>query len=170
VIELTRGLLRIPFGLALGLGLCCASVAQVPLQPVQWQGSTAQKSPLKQGSKVEIDLSAQVEPGWHVYGLTQAPGGPTPLHVTLEENTVAQFVAVAPGTAPVKKHDPSFNLETEVFPQSFSLQVQAKVKQHSAAGAQVIPVSIRFQACSERECLPPRTVHLSVPLEIVAGT
>ena len=34
-------------------------------------------------------------------------------------------------------------------------------------GQRQVPVSVRFQACSDRECLLPRTVHLSVPLEVV---
>jgi hypothetical protein len=162
--------LRIPFGLVLGLSLCGAGFAQVPPQPVQWAGSAIPKTPVKQGSRIEIDLSAEVQEGWHVYGLTQAPGGPTPLRVTLDENGVVQIVGVKSATAPVKKHDPSFDLETEFYPQSFSLQIQTQVKQQPVAGKQSIPVSVRFQACNDQTCLPPRTVHLSVPIEILPGT
>jgi hypothetical protein len=32
---------------------------------------------------------------------------------------------------------------------------------------QVIPVSVRFQTCSDRECQPPRTVHLAVPIDVL---
>jgi hypothetical protein len=156
----------IPFGLVLGLSLCSISFAQVPIQPVQWAGSAIPKTPVEQGSTIEIDLSAEVQEGWHVYGLTQAPGGPTPLSVTLDENGVVQIVSVKSGTASTKKHDPSFDLETEFYPNSFSLDIQTQVKQHAAAGNQSIPVSVRFQACNDRTCLPPKTVHLSVPIEI----
>jgi Disulphide bond corrector protein DsbC len=157
-------------GLVLGLSLCNASFAQVPIQPVQWAGSAIPKTPVEQGSTIKIDLSAQVQEGWHVYGLTQAPGGPTPLRVTLDENGVAQIVSVKSGTDSIKKHDPSFDLETESYPGSFSLDIQTQVKQHAAVGNQSIPVSVRFQACNDRTCLPPKTVHLSVPIEIGRGT
>jgi DsbC/DsbD-like thiol-disulfide interchange protein len=161
---------RLSFGLVLCLSVCGASFAQVPIQPVRWAASAIPKAPAKQGSGIEIDLSAEVQEGWHVYGLTQAPGGPTPLRVSLDENGVAQIVSVKSGTAPVKKHDPSFDLETESYTQSFSLQVQTRVKQHPAMGNQSIPVSVRFQACNDRICLPPRTAHLSVPIELFPGT
>jgi DsbC/DsbD-like thiol-disulfide interchange protein len=160
---------RIPVRLVLALSFCGAGFAQFPLQPVQWAASAIPKTPVKQGSRIEIDLSAEVQQGWHVYGLTQGPGGPTPLRVTLDENGVVQTVGVKSATAPVKKHDPSFNIETDFYTQSFSLEIQTQVKQHAAAGNQSIPVSVRFQPCNDRICLPPRTVHFSVPVEILPG-
>ena len=165
--RLTRLDLRpIPFGIFLGLSLCSAGLAQLPMQPVQWAGSAIPKTPAERRSMIEIELSAQVQEGWHVYGLTQALGGPTPLRVTLGENGVVEMVSVKSGTASIKKHDPSFDLETEFYPGSFSLDIQTQVKQHAAAGNRSIPVGVRFQACNDRTCLPPKTVHLSVPIEI----
>jgi hypothetical protein len=160
----------ITFGFILGLSFCSASFAQGPMQPVQWAGTATPKTRVEKGSTIEIDLSAEVQEGWHVYGLTQVPGGPTPLRVTLDENGVVQIVSIKSGTASVKKHDPSFDLETEFYPRSFSLDIQTQVKQQAAFGNQSIPVSVRFQACNDRTCLPPKTVHLSVPIEIRGGT
>ena len=160
----------LPCGLLIWLGLCSASCAQVSTQPVQWSGSTTPKTSVEQGSTIEINLSAEVQEGWHVYGLTQAPGGPTPLRVTLDENGVVQIVTVKSVTASVTKHDPSFDLETESYPGSFSLDVQTEVNQQAAAGDQSVPVSIRFQACNDRTCLPPKTIHLSVPIEVRRGS
>jgi DsbC/DsbD-like thiol-disulfide interchange protein len=160
----------IPFKLLFGVSLCSASFAQVPIQPVQWSGSTSPRTSVEQGSTIEINLSAEVQEGWHVYGLTQAPGGPTPLRVTLDEDGVVQIVSVKSVTASVKKHDPSFDLETEFYPGSFSLDIQTQVKQQAAAGDQSVPVSVRFQACNDRTCLPPKTIHLSVPIEVRRGT
>jgi DsbC/DsbD-like thiol-disulfide interchange protein len=160
----------LPYRLLLGVSLCSASFAQVPIQPVQWSGSTIPKTSVVQGSTIEINLSAEVQEGWHVYGLTQAPGGPTPLRVNLDENAVVQIVSVKSGTASVKKHDPSFDLETEFYPGSFSVDIQTQVKQHAAADDQSVPVSVRFQACNDRTCLPPKTVHFSVPIEVRRGT
>jgi hypothetical protein len=160
----------LPYRLLLGVSLCSASFAQVPIQPVQWSGSTIPKTSVVQGSTIEINLSAEVQEGWHVYGLTQAPGGPTPLRVNLDENAVVQIVSVKSGTVSVKKHDPSFDLETEFYPGSFSVDIQTQVKQHAAAGDQSVPVSVRFQACNDRTCLPPKTVHFSVPIEVRRGT
>jgi hypothetical protein len=114
-----------------------------------------------------IEVTAAIDEGWHVYGLEQSPGGPTPLRATLDENEVVQAAGAPSGSPPTKQHDSSFNLETETYTRSFVLRLPAQVKPHAAAGKQLAPVSVRFQACNDRICLPPRTVHLSAPVEIV---
>jgi DsbC/DsbD-like thiol-disulfide interchange protein len=157
---------RIPFGLSLGLYLCVSGVAQAPIQPVQWTGSVTPKLAAEPGKKIVIDLSAEIQEGWHVYGLEQSPGGPTPLRVTLDENGIVLSAGAASGSAPTRKQDQSFNLETQLYNRSFVLHVPIQVKPHPPAGKQLVPVSVRFQACSDRMCLPPRTVHLSAPIEI----
>jgi hypothetical protein len=154
---------------ALALGLS-ASVAQgPPPQPVQWKALLNPAIPLKAGDRIAIDLSGAVEAGWHVYALSQPAGGPIPLRVSIDENPVAEGSGELQGTAPVKKQDPSFQQETELYEGDFVLLVPLEVK-HASAGKQSIPLSVRFQACSDRVCLPPRTVHLSVPVEVVSGT
>ena len=162
---------RMLFSVFLGLSfLSMTSNAQGPIQPVQWSGSVKSGTPLKHGSKVAIELSAKIQSGWHVYGLSQAAGGPTPLQVTLDPNEIVRSAGAVSGTPPLKKHDSSFDLETESYLGSFALYLPAQVNDHPTAGKQVVSVAVRFQACSDRTCLPPRTVHVSVPIEILSGT
>ena len=161
---------RILFCAFLGIYFCIVTAAaQGPVQPVQWSGSAKPETSLKQGSKIAIELSGEVQGGWHVYGLSQVSGGPTPLRVTIDENEIIHSTGPVSGSPPVKKHDPSLDLETESYTGSFALHLPAQVNDHLPAGKQVISVAVRFQACSDRTCLPPRTVHVSVPIEIVPG-
>ena len=152
--------------LLVSLCLCAASAAQAPVQPVQWTGAVTPKTAVKPGTSIDIELSAEVQEGWHVYGLTQLPGGPTPLRVSVDANEAARGTGAATGTAPLKKHDTAFDLDTEVYERSFALHLPVQVDEHAAARRQTVPVSVRFQSCNDRVCLPPRTVHISVPIEI----
>jgi DsbC/DsbD-like thiol-disulfide interchange protein len=154
------------FSMCLG----AVALAQKAIQPVQWTGSIASKSPVDSGRKAILEVSADIQDGWHVYGLNQGSGGPTPLHVTLDANDTAQTAGAVSGTPPVKKHDTSFDTDTEVYTHSFILQVPVQVNQHLPAGKRDVFVSVRFQACSDRVCLPPRTVHVPVPIEIESGS
>ena len=161
--------IRYQFGIIVGLSLCSAVASQVPVQPVQWTGAVAPKTAVRAGANIVIELSAEVQEGWHVYGLAQLPGGPTPLRVTLDTNAFVQTAGAPTGSSPVKKHDTAFDLDTEVYNGRFDLHLPAQINQHSPAGRNLIPVSVRFQACNDRVCLPPRTIHLSVPIEISEG-
>jgi Disulphide bond corrector protein DsbC len=137
-------------------------------QPVQWKALLVAEARVKQGARVSIDVTGKVDEGWHVYALTQPSGGPIALRVSLDENAVAESHGPITGTEPIKRKDPSFDLETQTYQGDFVLHVPIALKQ-GAGGNQLIPLSVRFQACSDRTCLPPRTVHLSVPIEVVQG-
>src|ERR1700677_840572 len=144
--------------LIVSLCLCVAAAAQAPVQPVEWTGAVTPKTTVKPGASLIVELSAKVQGGWHVYGLTQLPEGPTPLRLSVDKNEVARSAGAATGTAPIKKHDQAFDLDTEVYESSFAVHLPVQINPNAAGGRQPIPVSVRFQACNDRICLPPRTV------------
>jgi Disulphide bond corrector protein DsbC len=156
----------------LGACLCGTSLAQSPGtnsspdQTVHWAATLAAAGGVKQGDETTLELSGAIEDGWHVYALTEPAGGPTALRVTLDENEVAEVAGAASGTAPSKRHDRSFGLVTQFYTHAFTVRVPVQVKQQPA-GRQSIPVSVRFQTCSDRECQPPTTIHLVVPIEVL---
>jgi len=150
-----------------GLALCVVSLAQTPTQPVNWSASFPGSRAERPGDRVTLDLSAALQEGWHVYGLTQVAGGPTPLRVAIDANDVVELAGVTSASAPVKKHDPSFDLDTQTYTQPFMLHIEVQVKPQAEAGQRTIPLSIRYQACTDRTCMPPKTIHIAVPIEIL---
>jgi hypothetical protein len=156
--------------LLLAWGLARVSLAQAPEGIVQWSASVDAPSAVKRGGAVTLKVSGEVLDGWHVYALEQLPGGPTALRVALDENPTARLAGTPSGTAPEEKHDASFDLNTRFYRHSFALRVPVSVKPQAGLGAQLIPVDIRFQSCSERECLPPKTTRLSVPVIVLPDT
>lgn len=114
-----------------------------------------------------MEISGEIQDGWHVYALTQPAGGPTPMRITVDDNQFALAAGEPSGTAPHKKHDRSFGLETQFYTHSFIVRLPVRVKEQPVAGRQVVPLSVRFQSCSDRECLPPTTVRLSVAVDVL---
>lgn len=114
-----------------------------------------------------MELSGTIKDGWHVYALTQPPGGPAALRITLDDNDIAQIAGEPSGTTPQSRHDPSFGLETRFYTHTFTVHLPLQLKQGSTQGRQVIPVSVRFQTCSDRECQPPTTIHLSAAIDVL---
>ena len=154
------------FQFSIAACLCLGGIAQGPIQPVQWTATVTPKTAINPGARIVVELSAKVQEGWHVYGLTQLPGGPMPLRVKLDTNDVVEVAGAPTGSPPIKKHDAAFDLDTEVYEGPFDLHLPVKINQHSAGGGRLISVSVHFQACNDRVCLPPRTAHFSTPIEI----
>jgi hypothetical protein len=154
---------------AFGVVVSEASIAQEDERTVDWTASWSAGGGVGPAEQGTLELSGVVQEGWHVYALTQQPGGPTALRISIEDNPVASQAGAASGTPPESRHDPSFNLDTQFYTHSFAIHVPVAVKSAVAAGGQVIPVSVRFQTCSARECRPPRTIQLSVPIEVHPG-
>jgi hypothetical protein len=149
----SQWMLALLIGGSAGIG----SAQAPPNGTVKWTATLVAQSTL--------ELSGAIDDGWHVYALTQPPGGPTALRITVDDNEVAQAVGAPSGTVPQKRRDPSFGLETRFYTHSFTIRLPLQLKQPAAAGQQLIPVSVRFQTCSDRECQPPTTIHLSVALD-----
>ena len=63
--------------------LACAqgTHAQTPAR-VQWSLRAESPTALRAGTEVPITLVAAIEPGWHIYSLTQKSGGPIPLTIS----------------------------------------------------------------------------------------
>lgn len=148
-------------------GLCAIAAADAPANPVQWTASLVLQDSLKRGSDVTVEVAGAIDDGWHVYALDQLPHGPTPLRVTLEPNEVAVVVGPTTGSAAQKEFSASFGLDTRYYTHAFAVRVPVHLNGKLTAGQQLIRLTVRFQACSDRECLLPKTLHLSLPITIL---
>jgi DsbC/DsbD-like thiol-disulfide interchange protein len=153
---------RLGFTAFLG-SLSCVAAAQGAVQPVSWSISASPGASAKPGNRLTLDLTAHIDDGWHVYAFNQAEAGPTPLRITADTNGIVQLAGAPTGTSPIRKHDSSFDLDTEIFNHLVTLHVPVVVKPSAAGGSEEIALNVRYQACNDHVCLPPRTVHLTVP-------
>ena len=166
--------MKIQISMAAGAVLLAGLTLSAPLRAddaashdtVFW--TAAVNGPAKAGAAANVTLKAKVADGWHVYALNQVAGGPTPLRVSLETNAIATANGAAAGSPPLKRHDPSFDLDTELYSRAFDVTLPVRVATNAPAGGQSIPVSVRFQTCNDRICQPPKTVHLAAPVTVRA--
>jgi len=130
---------------------------------VSWSAQAVTKA-----GRSTLTVNAKVQPGWHVFALKQAAEGPTPLLAALEANSVATANGAVSSSPAITFRDPAFGLNTQYYEKAFSVTIPVKLKPH-LSGPQTIPVSVRFQTCNGRVCQPPKTVHLSAPLDPAGG-
>jgi thiol:disulfide interchange protein DsbD len=148
----------------LALLLGCSASLSAQEHPITWtlKGSPAQAAV---GKVFTARLSATIPFGWHLYSLTQPPGGPIAMDVTIPGSEFAlqgTIGAPPPDVAP----DPNFQIETETYTDSLRLTVPVVAR---VTGARTLTVNVHYQTCTDRYCLPPTTDVLSWPVTVTGA-
>ncbi len=146
------------------------------LLAASWHSSVAQTSPaltvtppgelaIKRGGEADLKLKAELRPGFHVNSNAPADEFLIPLKLTwpkdspIEAGQVTypkpQFENYAFSTKPVS-----------VFSGTFEIVTRFKAPAGVAPGAVPITGKLRFQACNNKECLPPRTIDVRVTVDV----
>jgi len=166
---------KLGYALLLPLTAATATSASAPsgaadelsVRPVKWTvvgGSSPRE--VASGRTVPLTLRADIAKGWHIYSLTQKPGGPIPLRIDLlgAADVVIRGVIRAP--QPERIFDKNFGIETELYSGSPTFTIPVGVPGRSLTGLRKFHVAARYQVCSETLCLPARTDKLDVALRI----
>jgi len=155
----------VPVALALGVFILPAEA--VNLDPVQWT-LTAEPVTVAPRTTTVLKLHALIDPEYHLYSLTTPKGGPIQTTVTLADSAGIEKTAVYQ-PQPRRQHDPSLGVMVEVFTGSVDFLVPVKVKDEVADGPRAITVEVRYQACSDKICLPPAKREVDTGIVIGAG-
>jgi len=152
----------------LGVMLAIASVAaaQRPTDIVKWTAVAPAKA-VQVGGVAKVALTAEVEPGWKLYALTQPKGGPSPLAIKIAKD--APFAIVQKDIArplPKVQKDDVFSLETMYYEHEAEFVVPVSIPKTATPGTQVVPIEVTFQACGQSICLRPFTQRLEVSVSI----
>jgi thiol:disulfide interchange protein DsbD len=133
------------------------------LDPVHWT-LTADNTRTPAGSSVVLHLKAQFDEGWHLYSLTTPKGGPIATTAALADNPAVQsFKLYQP--PPFRKFDPNFKLDTETFDKEVDFPIVTTLSD-KAKGAIELEADFRYQACNDRQCLPPRKKTATIMLTV----
>ncbi|MGE0885181.1 MAG: protein-disulfide reductase DsbD family protein [Blastocatellales bacterium] len=168
-----RQLKQSVFGALLLSGLAIAVSAQIPV-PVNLSAKL-DPNPVKAGQSAKVVITAKIDPGWHLYSLTQPPGGPRPTRITIDET--GPFKADGKPIQPKPKvaADPNFSLPgqppfmTETFDGQAVFTLPVKLAADAPAGSQKLIVKFYYQVCDDHQCLPPRTKPIEVDVMIAAA-
>ncbi len=141
------------------------------LRPVKWSvvGGSAPRAIIS-GRTVPLTLQADIAKGWHIYSLSQKPGGPIPLRIELVGAADVLVRGVIKAPEPDRAFDKNFGIETEVYSGSPRFTIPVGVPGRSLTGVRKFQVAARYQVCSQTLCLPPRTDKVDVSLRITGRT
>ncbi len=152
---------------ALGVTFAAGMQDQIPKEPIKWSvKAKLPDKPLKAGDPFSLQLTATIEPGWHLYSTDQSEGGPTPTRIVLPAEQPFKQAGPVQSSEPKSALDPNFNLIVEYYEDEAEFVVPVDVSSTAAPGTTEAKVNVSFQTCNDQLCLPPRTVRLAVGIEV----
>jgi thiol-disulfide isomerase/thioredoxin len=112
-------------------------------------------------------LNAEIEEGWHIYSISQAPGGPTTTVIRFPGNQPFRQDGAMEPPKPHKSFDPNFDMETQTYEGKINFKIPVSINTGAPLGGQKIAVNVLYQTCDESTCLPPYETHLFIPVKIL---
>ena len=145
------------------------------LGTASWHSLLAQTSPalsvappaqvtIKRGAAAELKLKAEVRPGFHVNSNAPNDEFLIPLKLTWPAGPVEAEQVSYP--KPQFEHYAFSANPVSVFSGNFEIVTRFKASASAMPGPNGITGKLRFQACNEKECLPPRTIDVRVTLDV----
>lgn len=122
------------------------------------------KLTIQRGATGEVKITAQLQPGFHVNSNTPSEEYLIPLKLTWAKEPL-QAEQVTYPKPQSEKYDFS-PTPLSVFSGTFDIVTRFKAPAEARNGPAIMNGKLRYQACNNKECLPPRTIDIPVTLEI----
>ncbi|MDE6361001.1 MAG: thioredoxin family protein [Muribaculaceae bacterium] len=126
------------------------------LDPINWKATVEGNST----SSATIRLTAEMEEGWHLYGLDLPADGPNSTVIDFQLPEGVKFDGpLTPSRKPVEKYDDMFSLNLSWWEGSVSFTQKVKISDEKT---HTVGVEVSFQGCNDETCIAPKTESLEV--------
>lgn len=123
-----------------------------------------QKTVAKRNRTVEVKIAVQLRDGYHVNSNSPNDDYLIPLRLRWDQSGPLKAVEVIYPTPELRKYNFS-SKPLSVFTGDFSILTRFKAAD-APLGPGALVGRLRYQACDEESCLPPRTLEVRLPFEI----
>lgn len=145
--------------------LLLAATSLLPAQGNILSVAAPPKLTAKKNTTVTAKIAVQLRNGYHVNSNTPADDYLIPLRLTWTA-TPLESKGVAYPKPKMEKYEFS-EKPISVFTGDFDLVTTFHVPASATPGMQVISGKLRYQACTHKECFPPKTIEVKLPVDIV---
>ena len=149
------------------LALTALIVAPLAAQehPISWV-VVRPPARITQGAVVKLALRATIPQGWHLYSITQGPGGPVPTTITTAAGATIALTGSIRSPEPDIAEDKNFGILTETYTDSATFTVPVTAL---APGRAKLALQVAYQTCTDRYCLPPTSDIVEASFEVTAA-
>ena len=137
---------------------------QTPAQsrdPVRWSASVAESQTrgARGRARVDVQLTAELDTGWHIYSLSPVPQGPAPTIVGLPAGQPFALAGDITEPLPQTKYDPNFDRDTSFFEDAVTFVLPVKVDAAARPGTQSASIVVSYQVCDSQNLFTARARH-----------
>ena len=146
--------------------LLSATVAQAQLRRIPADvAPVLEADGVHAGDVIRGALTVSLPPGFHVQ--SNKPRDPSLIATELTIDapdgvSVKEVVFPTPGNLKLQGADQPL----AVFAERFAIGVQFALAPGISQGPIKVPARLRYQACNDKACFPPKTVEISVPYSV----
>jgi DsbC/DsbD-like thiol-disulfide interchange protein len=122
--------------------------------------------PVPRGKEFQVAIVAEIARGYHMN--SHKPTDPYLIPTTLTPQLPAGFQLVDTIYPDGKRETFAFSPDKplDVYSGSVTLRLRLTTQADAPLGAATIPLTLRYQACSDSTCLPPVKVPVTAKLDI----
>jgi DsbC/DsbD-like thiol-disulfide interchange protein len=114
----------------------------------------------------DATVSIQLRDGYHVNSNTPSDAYFIPLRLTWAAGPLEAVSVTFP--KPQMEKLAFSEKPVSIFTGKFDVVTKFRASAGAALGQNVVSGKLRFQACNDRMCLPPRTIDLALPVEVTS--
>jgi len=125
-----------------------------------------QKVAGKRGASVQSKIPVTVMTGYHVNSNTPSEEYLIPLKLTWTATGALEAGAITYPKGSLEKYEFTEGKPISVYTGNFDLVANFKVAANAPAGPGVAAGKLKYQACSNKACYPPKTVDVNVSYQV----
>jgi hypothetical protein len=129
------------------------------LNPVKWEAKYVEL----ENNEGLITLAATIDEGWHIYSQKIGSDGPIPTSFVFSP-TNFQLIGKAEEIGAKEEFDKAFDMKLITFEKNAVFKQKIK---RSNLKTFISPIKIEFMTCNGMQCLPPKTIDLTVSIPAV---
>jgi len=119
----------------------------------------------KRSAAVQVKIPCVVQPGYHVNSNKPSDEYLIPLKLTWKSTGALEGGQIVYPKPTLEKYQFS-ETPLSVLTGNFELMANFKVAATAPAGPGVAVGQLRYQACSDRACFPPKTIEVTIPYQV----
>jgi thiol:disulfide interchange protein len=155
--------------LLLALVPIAGGAARAQENPVTWSLRVPPAAAkVRAGGLVRAELTARMEPGWHLYSMAQPPP-PIATRIGLAKGQPFTIDGTIEAPMPASGFDENFEINVEYYADEATFILPVRAAASTPPGPQTIVAEAFFQTCNDRFCMPPKAVKAEAIVEVLAA-